>query len=205
MAFISAVYEEGNLYDLSRDFFFYGGEGTSRSMFELEAALCILFGACPEEGGPTGGGNLPPCKGLFGKAHVTSEFGNEKPPYSPEEPHPGVDFANNLQSFHVSAVRGGDEARVVFRGIMPGYGRTVIVQLGPNSYDLYGGLDSISVSNGQGIDPNTRIGTAGTSVGPMQKATGPHLHYQRIEGPLTTKLASGKVVINRDASVRPCR
>lgn len=142
---------------------------------------------------------LPPCQGLFGSAVVSSGFGNTNPPYySADNPHRGVDYDSGRQDFTVNAVRGGTVAEPP--RVMQGYGLTVVVQTGPTSFDLYGGLSTVNVQTGNSIQPAQPIATGGgTFLRGVQVGRGPHVHLQTVQGPLY----SGGLV-NRAGSVRPC-
>lgn len=88
--------------------------------------------------------------------------------------HAGVDYPRPLGT-PVSVIQPG---QVSYAGSLDGYGNTVIVSH-PGGYStLYGHLDSISVGNGQQIEPGTVIGNTGSTG----RSTGPHVHFEVRQG-----------------------
>ncbi len=79
-----------------------------------------------------------------------------------------------------TAIRGGGEGKVAFRGWQAGYGNVVILQHGGHYSTLYGHMSRFaSEAVGQHVSQGQTIGY----VGMTGLATGPHLHYEfRVDG-----------------------
>ncbi len=103
---------------------------------------------------------------------VTSPFLNERlhPILRKPRPHRGVDISAPWGSPIVAPAPG----RVVFAGLDPSYGRTVIIDHGQDVVTVFAHCSKILVRAGQrvsGDEPIALVGDTGLS-------TGPHLHYE---------------------------
>lgn len=101
---------------------------------------------------------------------VTSRFGAPRP-YGG---HTGADLGWG-KGEGVGAPRPG---RVTFAGTRGGYGNRVEVDHGDGNITTYSHLDGIDVQEGDEIDVGSRIGR----VGNTGKGTGPHLHFEVLQG-----------------------
>jgi murein DD-endopeptidase MepM/ murein hydrolase activator NlpD len=89
--------------------------------------------------------------------------------------HTGIDYPAPMGT-PVNAARDGV---VETAGVLPGYGKVVIVRHDEDVTTLYSHLSRILVAAGRSIDPNTVVGL----VGQTGDATGPHLHFEvRVRG-----------------------
>ena len=105
--------------------------------------------------------------------------------------HRGVDYA----APRGTAVKASGDGKVVFAGRKGGYGRTIILQHGPDYTTLYAHLSRFSkgIRTGKQVEQGQVIGY----VGSTGLATGPHLHYEfRVRGvhrdPLKVKFPRAK-------------
>lgn len=92
-------------------------------------------------------------------------------------PHRGVDYAAPTGT----PIRAAGDGRVITRGVLGGYGNTVIIQHGNNITTLYAHMSRFQrgVVNGTRVRQGQVIGY----VGMTGLATGPHLHYEfRVNG-----------------------
>jgi murein DD-endopeptidase MepM/ murein hydrolase activator NlpD len=124
--------------------------------------------------------SAPSAKGFFtspiASPTITSEFGYRVDPILNRRLlHAGADFrANTGQPIWAAAA-----GKVVFAGVMTGYGNVVIVDHGNSLATLYAHQSKIGVSVGQQVKKGQVIGY----VGMTGYATGPHLHFEiRIYG-----------------------
>ena len=84
--------------------------------------------------------------------------------------HNGIDIAMPEGS-HVKAAR---EGKVVFSGLLFGYGNTVIVDHGNGLTSLYAHNSLNLVKTGDVVDKNSILSLSGSSG----RSTGPHLHFE---------------------------
>lgn len=105
---------------------------------------------------------------------ISSPFGLRLRGFWPEV-HQGVDIAVPVGT-PIHAMTGG---RILFAGVMNGYGDVVILDDGGGVHTLYAHLSRIDVKAGQQVDDRQVIGLSGETG----DATGPHLHFEiRIDG-----------------------
>jgi murein DD-endopeptidase MepM/ murein hydrolase activator NlpD len=88
--------------------------------------------------------------------------------------HKGVDIALPLGQ-EIPAPQAG---KVVFAGEMSGYGQTVVLDHGNQVTTRYAHLSSIAVQVGDAVTAGQSIGQVGTTG----RTTGPHLHFEVLEG-----------------------
>jgi murein DD-endopeptidase MepM/ murein hydrolase activator NlpD len=89
--------------------------------------------------------------------------------------HPGVDLAAPYKTPVYSTAPG----KVVFTGVMNGYGRVVEIDHGHGIETLYAHLHRILVARGQYVGAHHEIGQLGSTG----RSTGPHVHYEiRVDG-----------------------
>lgn len=100
---------------------------------------------------------------------ITSRYGTRG-----REFHEGVDIAAPTGT----PVLAADSGRVIFAGWKGGYGKCVILEHGNGSATLYGHLSQILVKEGQKVAKGKTIGL----VGSTGKSTGPHLHFETMQG-----------------------
>ncbi len=101
---------------------------------------------------------------------VTSPFGErEHPVYGQDAKHYGVDIAGNRGDTVISTAPG----KVLEVEVDDIYGNCVLIQHTQRIKSFYAHLDTVSVTAGEIVDANTKIGEVGSSG----VATGPHLHF----------------------------
>ncbi len=91
--------------------------------------------------------------------------------------HFGVDFPAPMGSPAV-AVAPATVAKVYTSAT---YGRTVILDHGGGVYSLYAHLKEATVEEGQKVKTGQVVGL----IGSTGRSTGPHLHFERIESPVS--------------------
>lgn len=102
---------------------------------------------------------------------VTSNFGwRAHPIFGDRRLHAGTDFKGGSGTPILAA---GD-GKVVYAGVMRGYGNVVIIDHGRSLATLYAHQSRIGVSNGQRVKRGQVIG----AVGATGYVTGPHLHFE---------------------------
>lgn len=99
------------------------------------------------------------------KGEISSQFG-----WRWGRLHAGVDIANELGTYVVSAQAG----QVIWAGWRGGYGYTVMLDHGDGYVSLYGHLENYFVERGQYVRAGQRI----ASMGNTGNSTGPHLHFE---------------------------
>ncbi|MCX2729938.1 M23 family metallopeptidase [Saccharopolyspora sp. NFXS83] len=109
-------------------------------------------------------GYVKPAEGTF-----TSGFGSRW-----GSTHKGIDIANSIGTPIVS-VSGGE---VISAGPASGFGQWVRVQHNDGTITVYGHVNTIDVSVGDKVSAGEKIAT----IGNKGQSTGPHLHFEVIEG-----------------------
>lgn len=120
-----------------------------------------------EFSGDFSGNKFPvnPCAG-----RVTSPFGMRKHPITKVvKMHTGIDIGAS-QGSPVVAVKDG---YVVYRGVLGGYGNTILIEHG-DCRTLYAHLSKFNVQAGEKVYAGQKIG----EVGSTGRSTGPHLHFE---------------------------
>lgn len=84
--------------------------------------------------------------------------------------HGGVD----LQAAAGTPVKAAAAGTVAFAGSQGDYGNLVVINHSGGYQTRYAQLDAIAVRSGQRVQPETRLGTVGTTG----KAQSPHLHFE---------------------------
>lgn len=115
----------------------------------------------------------------FGRPHhgrVTSRFGYRANPFTGRgrEMHSGVDLKGRVGEPIKTTAKG----TVTFAGYMGGYGNLVVVRHANGYETRYGHLSRIRVKRGQHIDIGAIVGLLGNTG----RSTGPHLHYEVVQG-----------------------
>lgn len=100
---------------------------------------------------------------------ITSAYG-----YRGSEFHDGIDIASPIGTA-IYAAAGGKVASAGYEG---GYGRTILVDHGNGVVTRYAHLSEINVNTGQSVSRGQLIGR----VGVTGRTTGPHLHFEVIDG-----------------------
>jgi murein DD-endopeptidase MepM/ murein hydrolase activator NlpD len=101
--------------------------------------------------------------------------------------HSGVDLAGT-RGDPVLAADGGKVGLIGWDG--DGYGNFVVIDHGNGKMTLYGHLDSVSVQTGQSVAQGQIIGAQGSTG----YSSGPHLHFEVIEGATPGDPYSGETV-----------
>jgi len=110
---------------------------------------------------------------LYG--NISSHFGERIHPISGEHKHHnGVDIVAGYGA-NISAAAPG---KVTFSGPMGNYGNTVIIEHNNGYSTLYAHTSELLVEVGQGV----RRGDIIAKVGSSGRSTGPHLHFELING-----------------------
>jgi murein DD-endopeptidase MepM/ murein hydrolase activator NlpD len=118
---------------------------------------------------------------------VTSEFGPRSSPCPRcSANHAGIDISTPIGT----SVRAADGGKVLYAGWLSGYGRTVIVEHGGGRMTLYAHLDSMDVQVGTLVQQGQAIARSGQSG----LGTGPHLHFEVIEGATPGNWRSGSPI-----------
>lgn len=106
---------------------------------------------------------------------ISSPFGNRFHPVLKRYIyHSGVDLKARFIPVYAAK-----EGRVIFAGIMNGYGKIIIIQHANGYETRYAHLDKIGVKKGDSVNRGELIGKTGQSG----RVTGPHLHLEvRIHG-----------------------
>lgn len=106
---------------------------------------------------------------------ISSPFGLRRDPFTRTlQFHSGIDIAAPYGSPVTAAAAG----TVTFAGYKPGYGFTVIVRHSTHRETLYAHMSRILVTAGQAVEKGDVIGRVGSSG----HSTGPHLHFEVLEG-----------------------
>jgi murein DD-endopeptidase MepM/ murein hydrolase activator NlpD/3D (Asp-Asp-Asp) domain-containing protein len=133
----------------------------------------MLFGTPIEisidtEGGWDFSGNKFPVNPCAGR--VTSPYGMRYHPiYGENRMHTGIDIG----APHGTPVYAVKDGYVVYKGVMGGYGNTILVEHG-DCRTLYAHLSKITVKAGEMVQAGQKIG----EVGSTGNSTGPHLHFE---------------------------
>lgn len=110
--------------------------------------------------------NLPPVGGV-----ITSGVGMRIDPIDGKlRHHNGIDIAIP-EGTSITPVAAGV---VIYSGLRPGYGYTVLVEHANGMITLYGHNSRLEVSQGQAVDRNTVLALSGNTG----RSTGPHLHFE---------------------------
>ncbi|MGI0492529.1 M23 family metallopeptidase [Alkalinema pantanalense CENA528] len=118
---------------------------------------------------------------------VTSEFGPRSSPCaSCSSNHAGIDIGTPIGT----PVRAADDGSVLYAGWLSGYGKTLIVEHTNGRMTLYAHLDSMDVSVGTTVQQGQAIARSGQSG----LGTGPHLHFEVIEGATPGNWRSGSSI-----------
>lgn len=113
--------------------------------------------------------------GLPLKGRVTSSYGWRQDPIDGTKKfHKGTDIALPVGA-DVPAARAGT---VTFAGELPGYGLTVVVSHEGNQATRYAHLSAVTVKAGDVVAAGQAIARSGASG----RVTGPHLHFELLEG-----------------------
>lgn len=123
---------------------------------------------------------------------ISSHFGSRyHPVLNKMRKHNGVDYA----APRGTRVRTSGDGKIIFRGSLRGYGKTVIVEHGAGYRTLYAHLQKYNKKQRKGSQ--VKQGQTVGYVGSSGLATGPHLHYEfQVNGvhrnPLTINLPTAK-------------
>lgn len=88
--------------------------------------------------------------------------------------HNGIDLANEIGTPIYSAAAG----EVINAGPASGFGQWIRVQHDDGTITVYGHINTIDASVGERVDAGEQIAT----IGNEGQSTGPHLHFEVIEG-----------------------
>ena len=102
---------------------------------------------------------------------VNSGFGGRVSPWSAKsEFHSGLDIGAPIGT----AVKSPAPGTVVFAGIHPEYGQTLIIEHGHETKSLYGHLSKLQATVNQKVQRGEVIALSGNTG----RSSGPHLHYE---------------------------
>ncbi len=105
------------------------------------------------------------------RGSVNSEFGNRLSPWTKvTEFHGGLDISAEMGT----QVRAPAAGTVVFAGVQPEYGTTVILEHANDIRSIYGHLSKAAVKPGDHVERGGVIGLTGNTG----RSSGPHLHYE---------------------------
>jgi murein DD-endopeptidase MepM/ murein hydrolase activator NlpD len=106
---------------------------------------------------------------------VSSHFGYRPDPFNGAVRfHSGVD----ILAAYGREVPAAGAGQVVFSGAEGGYGNTVVIEHAGGVRTRYAHLSSIQVETGARVDAGTVVGRVGSSG----RSTGPHLHFEVLQG-----------------------
>jgi murein DD-endopeptidase MepM/ murein hydrolase activator NlpD len=109
--------------------------------------------------------------------------------------HQGVDLSGEMGDPILAA----DGGTVILEKNDPGgYGNFIVVDHGNGRLTLYGHLDQFRVRQGESVKKGQRIGDMGSTG----RSTGPHLHFEVIEGATSGNAYSGTAV-NPEPYLKP--
>ncbi len=137
-------------------------EEAKRQQQEAEAQQAAA--ASNQAGATNSSGYAKPAEGEF-----SSGYGQRS-----GSSHNGIDVANSVGT-PIYSTTGGE---VINAGQASGFGQWVRVQHDDGTITVYGHIDTIDVSEGQQVDAGQQIATMGNKG----QSTGPHLHFEVIEG-----------------------
>jgi murein DD-endopeptidase MepM/ murein hydrolase activator NlpD len=125
---------------------------------------------------PVGDVGLEPGEeGLRLDGAVTSSFGLRADPFHGRtRMHSGVD----IRAAYGRSVPSAADGEVTFAGERGGYGQLVVVRHADGVETRYAHLSSIDVKVGQRVQSGEMVGR----IGQTGRATGPHLHFEVLEG-----------------------
>ncbi len=113
---------------------------------------------------------MPPIEG-----HIKSNFGMRRDPFNGQRKfHAGVDIPAPLGT----PVGAAADGKVVFAGRDGGYGNTVVIEHRDGRRTRYAHAQSLFVRAGESVEAGQPI----AAVGSTGRSTGPHLHFEVIEG-----------------------
>ena len=102
---------------------------------------------------------------------VNSGFGGRVSPWSSRsEFHSGLDIGASIGT----AVKSPAPGTVVFAGVHPEYGQTLIIDHGHETKSLYGHLSKLQATTNQKVQRGEVIALSGNTG----RSSGPHLHYE---------------------------
>lgn len=105
------------------------------------------------------------------EGRVSSPYGSRLDPFTNKAKfHKGIDIACPVGT----PVKASASGKVVYAGVMGGYGKLVIIEHPGGYRSLYGHLSQIHVKSGQSVSQGKRIADSGATG----RVTGPHLHYE---------------------------
>lgn len=106
---------------------------------------------------------------------ITSNFGERTDPLNETSAwHTGLDIAANTGAPIAAAASG----EVIFSGELGGYGYAIKIQHPDGLVTLYGHCSELFVSQGDQVQAGDEI----AAVGSTGRSTGPHLHFEIIDG-----------------------
>lgn len=121
---------------------------------------------------------------------ITSVFGKRVSPTAGASTyHGGIDIGAFTGSTIVAAYNG----KIVQAGTMNGYGQCITIEHPNNFFTRYAHLSKISVSINQQVSGEEKIGEAGSTG----VSSGPHLHFETMEGQDVKKLDPA-IFLNRN-------
>lgn len=158
-----------------------GAEGASRFGSRPEEAPTTVPVAAPVPPDglprtPVGDTGLEPGeRGLHLDGLVTSSFGLRTDPFHGRtRMHSGVD----IRAAYGRSVPSAADGDVTFAGERGGYGQLVVLRHADGVETRYAHLSSIDVKVGQRVQSGEMVGR----IGQTGRATGPHLHFEVLEG-----------------------
>ena len=105
------------------------------------------------------------------RGQVNSDYGSRVSPWSAKpEFHSGLDIGAPVGT----PVRAPAPGIVVFAGVHPEYGQTLIVDHGNDTKSIYGHLSRLHVAVNQKVERGEAIALTGNTG----RSSGPHLHYE---------------------------
>lgn len=140
----------------------------------VESEIPLDYGLNPDviPDAPTLPGELPEMKAEGGQ--LPSKFLSSPYGWRWGKMHHGVDYATTSGT-PISVIQPGTVSQA---GWIDGYGYSVTVAHPGGSASFYGHMSKIAVKNGQPVEPGTIIG----NVGSTGRSTGPHVHFEILQG-----------------------
>jgi murein DD-endopeptidase MepM/ murein hydrolase activator NlpD len=150
----------------------------------VESEIPLDYGLNPDSipDAPSLPGELPDMKAEGGQ--LPSKFLSSPYGWRWGKMHRGVDYATTSGT-PISVIQPGTISQA---GWIDGYGYSVTVAHPGGSASFYAHMSKIAVKNGQAVEPGTILG----NVGSTGRSTGPHVHFEILQGGKPVQIPSNE-------------